>query len=83
MAQLIVRNLEERVKAGLLRRAKRNKRSMEEEVRTILRRTVLHEDGAERLGLGTRIHNRFKGLGLRHEIPALRGSKPREVDFDE
>ena len=45
MAQLVVRNLEEHVKAGLLRRAQRNNRSMEEEVRTILRRSVLADEG--------------------------------------
>jgi antitoxin FitA len=37
MAQLIVRNIENEVKARLQRRAKRHGRSMEEEVREILR----------------------------------------------
>jgi len=37
MAQLVVRNLENSVKARLQRRARRNGRSMEEEVRDILR----------------------------------------------
>jgi plasmid stability protein len=37
MAQLIVRNLEDKVKAQLRQRAARHGRSMEEEVREILR----------------------------------------------
>jgi plasmid stability protein len=80
MAQLIVRNLEQRVKAGLLRRAKRNQRSMEEEVRTILRGAVLPE--GPRLPLGSRISKRFEGLGLTRPIPELRGGKLRAPRFD-
>jgi len=37
MAQLVVRNIDDATKARLQRRAKRNGRSMEEEVREILR----------------------------------------------
>lgn len=40
MAQLVVRRLEEDIKAGLKRRATRAGRSMEEEVRHILRDAV-------------------------------------------
>jgi plasmid stability protein len=40
MAQLLVRNIENEVKARLQRRAKRHGRSMEEEVRDILRAAV-------------------------------------------
>jgi plasmid stability protein len=43
MAQLIVRNLEEAVKRKLKHRAARNGRSMEEEVRNILRDAVKKE----------------------------------------
>jgi plasmid stability protein len=82
MAQLVVRNLEDRVKAGLLRRAKRNGRSMEEEVRTILRKSVLAE-GSASVPLGTRIWKRFERIGLARPIPALRGGKPRAALFDE
>ena len=42
MAQLVVRNLEDAVKTRLQRRARRNGRSMEEEVREILRNAA-HE----------------------------------------
>ena len=44
MAQLLVRNLENAVKARLQRRARRNGRSMEEEVRDILRAAVRKDD---------------------------------------
>ena len=76
MAQLIVRNVEEDVKASLQRRAKRNRRSMEQEVREILRAAVGAEpDGGIRLG--SRLRDRFAGLGLEEEIQPLRAGKPR------
>jgi plasmid stability protein len=80
MAQLVVRGFEEDVKARLQRRAKRHRRSMEEEVREILRAAV----GTEREGhvrLGSRLRDRFAGLGLDGEIGALRGGKPRAAGF--
>ncbi len=45
MAQLVVRNLDDDVKAKLQRRAKRHGRSTEEEVRDILRNAVKEEAG--------------------------------------
>jgi plasmid stability protein len=57
MAQLIVRNLEESVKRKLKQRAARNGRSMEEEVRRILRNAVT-DDSRRRKGLGTMIAER-------------------------
>ena len=47
MAQFVVRNIENAVKARLQRRARRNGRSMEEEVRDILRSAV-HEERPRR-----------------------------------
>jgi plasmid stability protein len=82
MAQLVVRNLEEKVKAGLLRRAKRNRRSMEEEARTILRAAVLSE-GTTAVPLGMRFRKLFADVGLERPIPALHGRKPRPATFDE
>jgi plasmid stability protein len=72
MAQLIVRNVETTVKDRLRRRAQRHGRSMEEEVREILRNAV---SGDERpaIPLGTRIARRFKQHGLGHPIAELRG----------
>jgi antitoxin FitA len=61
MAQLVVRGLEDDVKTQLQRRAARNGRSLEAEVRDILRDAVKGDDGGV-TGLGTRIASRFAGL---------------------
>jgi plasmid stability protein len=82
MAQVIVRNLEDAVKRKLQRRAARHGRSMEEEVRDILRNAVKDEGRSER-GLGSAIAARFKGIGLEEEIPELRGYPVKPVVFDE
>jgi plasmid stability protein len=84
MAQLVVRNLEQSVKAKLQRRAKLHGRSMEEEVREILR-DAAKEDSSVRKGLGTRIASRFKGIGLKEseEIPEFHGFKFEIPDFSE
>ena len=71
MAQVIVRNLDDSVKRKLQRRAAKHGRSMEEEVREILRDAVKDEEGS-RKGLGTRIAERFRGLGFNEEIPKLK-----------
>jgi plasmid stability protein len=71
MAQLIVRNLEEAVKRKLKQRAARHGRSMEEEIRDILR-NALKNEGSNRTGLGTDIAARFKGIELEQPIPELR-----------
>ena len=83
MAQLIVRNLENSVKARLQRRAKRNGRSMEEEVRDILRSAAREEEKAPAGGLGTEIANLFRGTGLRFEVQELRGHPVTPISFDE
>lgn len=72
MAQLVVRNIENAVKAKLQRRAKRNGRSMEEEVREILR-DAAKDEGKRSKGLGTEIAELFRGIGLQpgEEIPEL------------
>lgn len=83
MAQLVVRNLEEDVKARLQKRAKKHGRSMEEEVRDILRTAVTKEKTKEE-GFGTRFARHFKGIGLRkgEEIQEWRGFPVRPADFD-
>ena len=81
MAQLIVRNLDDDVKAKLTRRARRHGRSTEEEVRDILRNAVREED-APRSPLGTRLGARFAGIGLDEDLPELRGQPPRPAEFD-
>lgn len=80
MAQLIVRNLDDDVKAKLQRRAKRHGRSTEAEVRDILRNAVREEDA--RLGLGSRIAARFAGIGLDEDIPEQRGYPAQPADFE-
>ena len=85
MAQLVVRNLESTVKAKLQRRAKRHGRSMEEEVREILRDATKNEDSSRKGGLGTEIAARFRKIGLKpgEEIPELRGYTIEAPDFGE
>ena len=74
MAQIVVRNIEDSVKTRLKHRAARNGRSMEEEVRTILRDAVKRgERPGTTGGLGTAIANEFAGIGLSEEIPEWRG----------
>lgn len=84
MAQLVVRNIESAVKAKLQRRAKRNGRSMEEEVREILR-DATKDEGKRSKGLGTEIAELFRGIGLGpgEEIPELRGFTIKPPDFGE
>ena len=81
MAQFVVRNIEAAVKARLQRRARRNRRSMEEEVRDILRDAVKEEAPPTR-GLGTEIASLFAKTGLDTEIPELRGHEIRPIRFD-
>jgi len=81
MAQMIVRNLDDAVKRKLQRRAARHGRSMEEEVRDILRNAV-KDEGSAKKGLGTAIAERFKGLGITEEIKELRGYPVKPADID-
>lgn len=75
MAQLVVRDLDEDVKAHLERRAERHGRSMEEEIRQILRNAVKEEKRAVR-NLGSRIAARFEKTGLTTDLPELHGEPP-------
>lgn len=80
MAQFIVRDLEEDVKTRLKRRAKRHGRSMEEEVRHILRDAV-KEQNQPVAKLGSRIAARFVKAGLTTQLPELRGQAPQSAKF--
>jgi len=82
MAQLVVRNLENTVKSRLQLRAKRNGRSMEEEVRDILRGAAQEENLAS-VGLGSEISALFRNVGLTKQIPLLRGHKVHPPTFEE
>jgi plasmid stability protein len=80
MAQFIVRGLEDDVKARLKRRAVRHGRSMEKEVRHILRDAVKGQN--QRVAkLGSRIAARFAKVGLTAPLPESRGHRPRSVKF--
>jgi plasmid stability protein len=84
MAQLLVRNLDDEVKAKLQRRAKRHGRSMEEEAREILRNAT-REEGPQRRGLGTEIATLFHGIGLKpgERLPKMPRIRIKPVDFSE
>ena len=80
LAQFVVRLLEESVKARLKRRAERHGRSMEEEVREILRNAA-KEENSPIAKLGSRIASRFREAGLTAELPELRGHEVQPTDF--
>ena len=82
MAQFVVRNIENGVKARLQHRARRNGRSMEEEVRDILRNAV-NEPDVPTGGLGTEISSLFAKAGLDFDIPELRGHRIKPASFEE
>ena len=86
MAQILVRNLDDRLKTRLQRRAKRNGRSMEAEAREILR-FALHQEETSRRGLGSEIVALFSGQGLglkeEEEIREWRDNPLEPITFDE
>jgi plasmid stability protein len=81
MAQILIRQLDEEVKAKLQSRARRHGRSTEEEVREILGNAVRHE-GDGPVSLGSRMAARFAGIGLEEGIPELRGQPVRPARFE-
>jgi plasmid stability protein len=85
MAQLVVRNLDERVKDSLKAQAARNGRSLEAEVREVLRSAVEAPPAdPPGHGLGSRIAARFRGIGLSDAEAgalALKGFAPRPPPF--
>jgi plasmid stability protein len=80
MAQFVVRNIEDDVKERLKRRADVHGRSMEAEIREILRNAALEENQAPSR-LGSRIAARFGKVGLAADFPELRGQVARPTDF--
>jgi antitoxin FitA len=81
MAQVIVRNLDDAVKRKLQKLAAQHGRSMEEEIRDILRDAV-KEDGRRRGGFGTEAAKLFRGIGLEEPIRELRGYPIKPPKFD-
>jgi len=82
MAQLVVRNIEKKVKEQLQRRAARHGGSMEEEVGDILRDAVKDEAAVPAGGLGSEIAALFEGIGLEEDIPELRGFEIKPPSFE-
>ena len=81
MAQFVVRHIEDEVVDKLKKRAKGHARSMEDEVRHILRNAV--QEGPRRVRkLGSRIAQRFQGAGLTSDLPEWRGQVAGAPDFD-
>jgi plasmid stability protein len=81
VAQILIRQLDDDVKAKLRERARAHGRSMEEEAREILRNAV-RERGQAPARLGSRITARFADIGLDEPIPEMRGEPARLARFD-
>ena len=83
MAQILVRNLEDRIKGRLQDRAKRHGRSMEEEAREILR-NALKDPKTPAVGFGTASVALFSGQGifLDEPIQEIRGMRMQIPDFE-
>ena len=82
MAQLIVRNLENDVRDRLKEQARRHGRSMEEEVREILRGAVTAASPPAP-GLGTQIREMFAPYAIEDPLPTLPRDAPRAAEFGE
>ncbi len=81
MSSMTIRNIDDDLKARLRIRAAEHGRSMEAEVRDILK-TALDRPSSQN-GIGTWIHEQFAELGgLEIDIPC-RDESPRYVTFDE
>ena len=81
MASITIRNLDDQVKSQLRISAARHGCSMEEEVRRILRLTLMTE--SDKGPFGSRIHQRFAKLGG-VDLPEVDRSAPRSApDFSD
>ena len=75
MASITIRNLDDSLKQRLRVRAAENGRSMEEEARDILRRTVGETPPPKDLGCA--IHSRFSALGgVEFDLPERGPMRP-------
>ena len=80
MAQILVRNLDDRLKVRLRSLARKNGRSMEAEASEILRNALL-QDEAPSVGFGTASAALFRDCGLNEPIKELRGFHWEVPDF--
>ncbi len=75
VASITIRNLDEHIQSRLKQRAAANSRSMEAEVREILRTVVGHSDFARSWV------DAYRGSGVA-ELPLPRRTKPRQLDLE-
>ena len=75
MATLTIRDLDDELRSQLRIRAAQHGRSMEAEVRVILREALTRSPAAERLG--SRVHQRFAAVGGFDVEPPERAESPR------
>ena len=80
MAQFVVRNIEDGIRDRLRLRARQHGRSMEEEVRQILRAAVAAQP-APAVRFGSRASARFSRNGLTAGIDELRGTHIQPPDL--
>ncbi len=79
MATLTIRNFDDDLKSRLRIEAALHQRSMEEEVRVILRHALTKQSNQD--GFGQRIHRRFSALDVAElELPS-RQEMPRPADL--
>ncbi len=76
MESLTIRNIEKSIKDSLRMSAASNGRSMEEEVRQILKKYVLQKKSA--MGIASKIHHRFAAAGG-IDLPEVSRSLPRQL----
>ena len=81
MAQIIVRNLDDDVRDKLRAMAASHGRSMEEEIRELLRAATLGTSLVEATGLGRRLAARFAECGVEDGFPELRGQPAKPADL--
>lgn len=75
MESLTIRNIEKTLKESLRMSAAANGRSMEEEVRQILKKYLLQKKSA--VGIASKIHRRFATVGG-IDLPEVPRSLPRQ-----
>lgn len=80
MATLTIRDLDDDLKAALRVRAAENGRSMESEVREILRASLERPTGGP--GMATRIRQRFSSIADTDLDLPSRTAGPRAAEFD-
>jgi plasmid stability protein len=81
MAQLVVRNLDDDVKARLQQRARQHGRSTEEEVVREILRNAVRTEPQQSEPLGQRLHALFGEIGLEDDIPEWRGQPAEPTPF--